>query len=102
MVRGTVLRLSMALSVLLASGAMVVVAVSSARATQGQAVIAGQVNTSTAETVVNDTDAGVSCIHGSEDGLVGCGFHGVSATGDQYGVDARGDTGVFGLAEASG
>ena len=58
MVRGTVLRLSMALSVLLASGAMVVVAVSSARATQGQAVIAGQVNTSTAETVVNDTDAG--------------------------------------------
>jgi hypothetical protein len=92
------LRISMAVSVVLACGAMLVVAVSSATATQGQAVIAGQYNTSTAETVVIDTDAGAPCIHGAEDGLVGSGFHGVSATGDQYGVEAEGDTGVFGEA----
>ncbi len=91
-------------------------------ATQGQAIQAGQVNTETNETVVQDTNASVACYQAADSGLKGCGVVGLEGIGTLYGVNARGGpygvvanggaygiyassatgTGVFGDTEAEG
>jgi hypothetical protein len=82
-------------------------------ATQDQAILAGQPNTETSETVVQNTNVTVGCAAFSNNGLKGCGIVGVEgsgsvdgvfAFGNTYGVEgdgAAGGTGVFGHNEGS-
>jgi hypothetical protein len=58
MVRSIMLRISIALAVTLSAGAVLVATGSSATATQGQPVIAGQYNSATSTTSINNTGAG--------------------------------------------
>jgi hypothetical protein len=92
MLRMVGLRISAALVIGLAAGVMLVASGSSATATQGQAVIAGQLNTETNQTVVNNTNYSVPSCNGSSDsGLMGCGRNGVVGMGGN-GVNAKGTT----------
>ena len=78
--------------------AAVVIGDASATATQGSAVIAGQTNTSTADTVVQDTYYSVPCSPVLAAGLLACGSIGLEGNGNTYGVYGGGDdTGVYGV-----
>jgi len=82
---------------------MVVATGSSATATQGQAVLAGQTNTETSETVVENTNVSVSCGPSAFDGFLACGTTGVQGSGSMTGVEGFGDTtGVFGSSSDTG
>lgn len=75
--------------------------VAPAAADQGQPVLAGQINTATATTVVNNTSSSLSCaVDPSLTGLETCGNKGLLSIGVQYGVQARAASatgyGVFG------
>jgi hypothetical protein len=62
-----------------------------ATAVQGQAVIAGQVNTETNATVFNNTSVSIpNCLQGLFYGVQGCGQTGVDGQGGQIGVNGRG------------
>jgi hypothetical protein len=80
---------------------------SSATATQDQAVIAGQTNTETSPTVLENADIGDG-LQGyggtalGSSGLYGDGYAGVSGNGSTYGVDGRGPTGVLGTSSTAG
>ena len=86
MVRNIVLRISTALAVGLAAGAVLVATGSVATATQGQPVIAGYYNTATSGTSIVNNGAG--------DGLV--------AIGGNYGLDGTGNVGVHGWGDLNG
>src|SRR6266571_1732855 len=97
MVRSIVLRISAASAVALTAWAMVVATGSSATATQGQPVIAGQTNMETNETVVENANVIASCGSASFDGFLGCGATGVTGSGSMIGVEGfGGNTGVDG------
>src|SRR5439155_985530 len=91
MVRSIVLRTATALTVALAGGAMLVATGSSATATQGQAIIAGQPNGEDTVTVVTNTSVQTSCASYELDGLTACGVDGVRGIGI---------TGVLGLSSS--
>jgi hypothetical protein len=107
MVRSIVLRISTAGVVVLTAWAMVMATGSSATATQGQAMIAGQMNSETNVTVVKNTNVSVTCNPLANDGLLGCGDTGVRGSGAttgvlgsgiSYGVSGNGGTtGVYGF-----
>jgi hypothetical protein len=109
MTGGITLRFSAALAVVLTAGAVLVASAPSATATQGQAVIAGQTNSESAPTVLNNnsvancsalSDVGlVAC--GSGQGVIGIGTVGVAAFGSIAGVNADGGTG-YGVAGGGG
>jgi hypothetical protein len=70
-----------------------------ADATQGQAILAGQVNTETSETVVQNTSGlSVRCDQGFYSGLLACGTTGIEGRGVSRGVEGFSDSsdGVFG------
>ena len=78
-----------------------------ASATQGQAVIAGQTNTETSPTVLQNTDIGdgVQGVGGTalgSSGVNGIGYAGVSGDGSTYGVVGTGPTGVLGTSSTLG
>ncbi len=76
-----------------------VAATPGAVATQGQPVIAGQVNDETTETVIRNPSFGSSsgCDGGGSRGIVGCGGTGVVGIGGVWGVSGEGETyGVIG------
>jgi hypothetical protein len=68
-------------------------------ATQGQPVLAGGVNTATAQTVVQNTNTSVFCDQNTVGGLLACGNVGVTGSGTLNGVIGLTDTGtgVFGV-----
>jgi hypothetical protein len=101
MVRSIAFRISTALAVTLAAGAILVASGAPATANNGDAVRAGQTTTATTVTIVNDTSGGVTCAYGSTDGLVGCGTTGLVGNGTLYGVEGVGSNGVFGLANGN-
>ena len=75
------------------AGAVAGLTVTPAAASQGQAVLAGQVNTETASTVVANTagDPGdPACGATSSEGLTACGSTGVAGSGTNSGVFGRG------------
>jgi len=81
--------------------AAVVIGDTSATATQGQAILAGQTNTSTAETVLQDTSVSVQCVPVFGAGLLACGSNGLEGSGNTYGVYGSGDVaGVRGASSA--
>jgi hypothetical protein len=80
---------------------------SSATATQGQAVIAGQTNTETSPTTLQNSDIGdgVQGYGGSalgSSGVYGVGYNGVSGDGSTFGVSGTGATGVIGTSTTAG
>jgi hypothetical protein len=80
---------------------------SSATATQGQAVIAGQTNTETSPTVFQNTDIGDGIqgqggTAGGSSGVYGVGHSGVSGDGSTFGVVGTGPTGVLGTSSTAG
>jgi hypothetical protein len=75
-------------------------------ATQGQAVIAGTVNTATQQTVVNNTGPGLPCDGNNVDGLMACGDYGITGRGKAVGVYGQGygqgSVGLYGTGSARG
>jgi hypothetical protein len=72
-------------------------------ATQGQPVLAGQNNTETAETLVQNTNVSAfGCGTYVLNGFVGCGQTGISGYGSQYGTSGYGPTGVIGTGSVPG
>ncbi len=94
MVHSIVLRISAAVAVALIAGAVLVAPGSSATATQGQAVIAGQENSETKLTELFNTAGG--------SGVEGRGDTGVWGTGGTRGVFGQGTTGVSGQGGTTG
>lgn len=73
-----------------------------ADATQGQAILAGQINTETAATVVQNTNVSVpDCSQTSGTGLLACGDNGVVGRGIGEGVLGIGAAGVIGAGTSS-
>jgi hypothetical protein len=67
-----------------------------ADATQGQALLAGQVNTETNGTAVQNTSASSACLPDPTAGLMVCGSYGIEGIGGHTGVFGTGDSrGVF-------
>jgi hypothetical protein len=99
MVRGIMLRASAGLAVVLTTGAVLVATGSSATATQGQPVIAGQINTATSYTEVATTESGVAALLGVN---TGSDSTGVQGNGSSYGTVGVGLTGVFGVTTGAG
>jgi hypothetical protein len=97
MLRNIVLRITAALAVAVAAGVVVVATSSAATANNGDALKAGQTTTETAETIVDNTSVGISCITLPHDGLLACGDTGVSGYGSVLGVFGFAPTGVEGV-----
>ena len=103
MLRNVILRVSSTMAVIFAVGAGLIANASSATATQGQLIIAGQVNTAAKETVVRNTNAGTFCTPSSGGGLLGCGTTGLYGSGSATGVYGSGNTtGVYATSETWG
>src|SRR5437660_1250664 len=102
MVRSLMLRISTALVVALTAGVVLVASGPAATATQGQAVIAGQTNTATNTTVVQNTNISVPCTPSSYDGVLGCGNIGVVGSGNAGVFGSGGTTGVSGIGGTTG
>jgi hypothetical protein len=87
------------------AGAVAALTVTPAAASQGQPVLAGQVNTETASTVVANTAADPGdpqCGGATEAGLTACGSTGVEASGTDTGVAGVGTfAGVQGIVTSS-
>lgn len=103
MTRRSVLRISAGLAVVLGAGAVLVATGSSATATNGDAVKAGQTTTATNQTIVFNTNVGgLTCSGATNDGLLGCGASGVRGIGSEFGVFGIGNTGVEGMGTSQG
>jgi hypothetical protein len=99
MIRSITLRASAVLAVVLTAGVILAMTGSSATATQGQPVIAGQINTATSYTEVASTEPGVAALFGANSGSDSTGVQGQGST---YGVSGVGLTGVFGVSTGAG
>ncbi len=79
------------------AGVVVALTVTPAAADQGQPILAGQINTETAITVVTNTASGFgTCPQDAGSGMVACGVFGMEGLGVTGGVFGEGPTGVLG------
>jgi hypothetical protein len=82
--------------------ALALASTTGAEATQGQPVVAGQNNSETSITRVQNTSVSLNCVGFSTDGLSGCGESGVDGYGTSIGVYGNGPTGVQGIGTTYG